>query len=174
MATEEQPGGASQVEVARLSADVVAAYVSNNTVAQSALPDLIRTVHGALTGVDQPQPAAPAERQKPAVPISRSVQEDYIVCLEDGTRLKMLKRYLRSRYNLTPEEYRRKWGRRHTPPAARTSPARSGSARASAGIRNRPASQGPSRPSLKAAISNGNRTSLAGRLTFSRMSAEAS
>ena len=110
MATEEQPGGASQVEVARLSADVVAAYVSNNTVAQSALPDLIRTVHGALTGVDQPQPAAPAERQKPAVPISRSVQEDYIVCLEDGTRLKMLKRYLRSRYNLTPEEYRRKWG----------------------------------------------------------------
>ena len=110
MAIEDELGGPSQAEVARLSADVVAAYVSNNTVAQSALPDLIRTVHNALTGVEQSQTQAPAERQRPAVPISRSVQDDYIVCLEDGARLKMLKRYLRSRYNLSPEEYRRKWG----------------------------------------------------------------
>jgi len=110
MAMENESAGASATEVARLSADVVAAYVSNNTVAQSALPELIRTVHTALTGVEQPAATAPAERQKPAVPVSRSVQDDYIVCLEDGARLKMLKRYLRSRYNLSPEEYRRKWG----------------------------------------------------------------
>lgn len=110
MAIEHELDGPSQAEVARLSADVVAAYVSNNTIAQSALPDLIRVIHSALVGVEQPQAQAPAERQKPAVPISRSVQDDYIVCLEDGARLKMLKRYLRSRYNLSPEEYRRKWG----------------------------------------------------------------
>ena len=104
--------GLSRTDIARMSADVVSAYVANNSVPQMAVPDLIRTVHDALSGLDKAPapPAAPAERQKPAVPISRSVQDDYIVCLEDGAQLKMLKRYLRSRYNLSPEEYRRKWG----------------------------------------------------------------
>jgi predicted transcriptional regulator len=103
--------GLSKTDIARMSADVVSAYLANNTVPQTAVPDLIRTVHDALSGLDKAPaaPAAPAERQKPAVPISRSVQDDYIVCLEDGAHLKMLKRYLRSRYNLSPEEYRRKW-----------------------------------------------------------------
>ena len=92
------------------SAEIVAAYLSRNTVGPAALPDLIRTVHGSLSGLSGAAAAAPREKQKPAVPISRSVQRDYIVCLEDGTQLKMLKRYLRTRFELSPEEYRRKWG----------------------------------------------------------------
>ncbi|CAN5249157.1 MucR family transcriptional regulator [soil metagenome] len=111
MDSESGSQGVSNAEIARMSADVVAAYVANNAVSVTAVPDLIRTIHGALVGLDKPnQAAAPADRQKPAVPISRSIQDDYIVCLEDGAKLKMLKRYLRSRYNLSPEEYRRKWG----------------------------------------------------------------
>jgi len=93
-----------------LSADIVAAYVGQNTVAQSVIPELIRTVHGALSTLNGGEPLRAAEKAKPAVPVSRSVQHDYIVCLEDGKRLKMLKRYLRSHYNMSPEEYRRKWG----------------------------------------------------------------
>lgn len=98
-------------EILEQGAAIVAAYVSRNQIPPSGLPELIRTVHGALNqlanGAAEPVVAA---RQKPAVPISRSVQHDYIVCLEDGKQLTMLKRYLRARYGLTPEEYRRKWG----------------------------------------------------------------
>ncbi len=95
----------------RLSTEVVASYVMNNSVSANALPELIRSVHASLSNLGRSE-AAPttAERPKPAVPIGRSVQNDYIVCLEDGKRLKMLKRYLRSRYNMTPDEYRRRWG----------------------------------------------------------------
>ena len=98
-------------DVLRLSADIVAAYLAGNTVSQTALPELINSVHAALATLGEtPSPAAPAERPKPAVPISRSVQNDYIVCLEDGKQLKMLKRYLRSRFDMSPEDYRRRWG----------------------------------------------------------------
>jgi predicted transcriptional regulator len=97
-------------ELLRLSADIVAAYVSNNPVQPAGISEIVRQVHDALTGLNHPQAAAPTARQKPAAPISRSVQPDYIVCLEDGAKLKMLKRYLRSRYNMSPEDYRRKWG----------------------------------------------------------------
>jgi predicted transcriptional regulator len=94
----------------RWSADIVAAYLAQNTVSATAIPELIRSVHEALSTLGQaPVPARSTEKQKPAVPISKSINEDYIVCLEDGKRLKMLKRYLRSRYDLSPEEYRRKW-----------------------------------------------------------------
>jgi len=93
-----------------LSADIVAAYVGQNTVAQSIIPELIRTVYGALSTLNDGQPQRAVEKAKPAVPVSRSIQHDYIVCLEDGKRLKMLKRYLGSHYNMSPEEYRRKWG----------------------------------------------------------------
>ncbi len=94
----------------RWSADIVASYVAQNTVAPAAIPELIRSVYDALSNLGQaPVAARPTEKQKPAVPISKSVQDDYIVCLEDGKRLKMLKRYLRSRYDMSPEEYRRKW-----------------------------------------------------------------
>jgi len=112
MDTDAESSGLSRTDIARMSADVVAAYVTHNSVPQTQVGDLIRTIHEALTGLDKaaaPAPA-PAEKQRPAVPVSRSVQDDYIVCLEDGAQLKMLKRYLRSRYNLSPEEYRRKWG----------------------------------------------------------------
>lgn len=97
-------------ELLRLSAEIVAAYVAQNSVQAAAIPDLIRSVHDTLQGLGQPPAARTSERQKPAVPVSRSVHDDYIVCLEDGKKLKMLKRYLRSRYNMSPEEYRRKWG----------------------------------------------------------------
>jgi len=102
---------ANRSDLLRLSADIVSAYVGQNHVAQGALPDLVQDVFGALNGLSgAPEPAAPVERQRPAAPISRSVHQDYIICLEDGKRLKMLKRYLRSRFDMSPEEYRRKWG----------------------------------------------------------------
>ena len=101
---------ASHEERLRWSADIVSAYVAQNTLPATSIPELIRTIYVALGGLGAPTAAPSAEKQKPAVPVSRSVQQDYIVCLEDGKQLKMLKRYLRSRYNMTPEDYRRKWG----------------------------------------------------------------
>ena len=94
-----------------LAADIVSAYVSNNTVPSSDLPNLIGEVYAALqrtsSGVaPEPQP----EPLKPAVPVKKSVTPDYIVCLEDGKKFKSLKRHLRTQYNMTPEEYREKWG----------------------------------------------------------------
>jgi predicted transcriptional regulator len=111
MSVEVDATGPGQSDVRRLSADIVAAYVSRNAITAQAIEDLISLVHRALIRLGAPEgPGKPAQRQRPAVPISRSVRADYIVCLEDGKKLKMLKRYLRSRFDLTPEEYRRKWG----------------------------------------------------------------
>ena len=94
-----------------LSSEIVAAYVAQNTVPAASLPELIQSVHATLQGLASPAPVAAApEKRKPAVPISRSIHNDYLVCLEDGKQLKMLKRYLRSRYNLSPDDYRRRWG----------------------------------------------------------------
>lgn len=111
MADRDTGTGGLDQELLGQGAVIVAAYVSRNSVPPAALPDLIRTIHGALKGLsgEQPGPAAPPAKQKPAVPVSRSVQHDYIVCLEDGKQLTMLKRYLRARYGLSPEDYRRKW-----------------------------------------------------------------
>jgi predicted transcriptional regulator len=103
----ESPSGE---EILRLGAGIVAAYVSRNPVSTDAVPEIIRTVHQTLEQLTRGAPVQAEQRPKPAVPISRSVQHDYIVCLEDGKRLKMLKRYLRSRYNMSPDEYRRRWG----------------------------------------------------------------
>jgi len=103
--------GPSGEDLMRLGAGIVSAYVSRNAVTAEAVPDIIRTVHQALTQLTGAAPAPQSEeRPKPAVPIGRSVQHDYIVCLEDGKKLKMLKRYLRSRYNMSPDDYRRRWG----------------------------------------------------------------
>lgn len=111
MVNENEANEAREQTLLRLSAEVVAAYVSQNPVQAQAVPELIRTVHQALGGLTgEKPPAQPAERQRPAVPVSRSVQQDYIVCLEDGKKLKMLKRYLRAKFDMSPEEYRRKWG----------------------------------------------------------------
>ena len=91
-----------------LTADIVAAHVSNNSVGLADLPDLISRVHGALAGLGTPV-EAPVEEQKPAVSIRSSVKPDYIVCLEDGKKLKMLRRHLMTHYGMTPEDYRAKW-----------------------------------------------------------------
>ena len=92
-----------------LTADIVAAHVSNNSVAVNDLPNLIQNVHGALTGISARQ-SAPEAKPEPRVPIRSSVKPDFIVCLEDGKKLKMLKRHLMTHYNMTPDEYRQKWG----------------------------------------------------------------
>lgn len=110
MSVGPEPQGPSGGDLLRLGSGIVAAFVSRNPVPADAVPEIIRTVHQALTGVSRGAPAAPEERPRPAVPIARSIQQDFIVCLEDGKKLKMLKRYLRSRYDLSPEEYRRRWG----------------------------------------------------------------
>jgi predicted transcriptional regulator len=89
---------------------IVGAYVGNNPIAASEVSGMIRIVHSALAGLSNPGTETGVTSQKPAVPIKRSVNPDHIVCLEDGAKLKMLKRYLRARYKLTPEEYRSKWG----------------------------------------------------------------
>jgi predicted transcriptional regulator len=91
-----------------LTADIVSAHVSNNSVAVNDLPDLIRNIHGALTQLGTPA-SEPEIRQEPAVSVRASIKPDYLVCLEDGKKLKMLKRHLMTHYNLTPEQYRAKW-----------------------------------------------------------------
>lgn len=93
-----------------LTANIVSAYVSNNSVPTSEIPNLISQVHSALKRVSGGQVAAPAEPLKPAVPVKRSVTPDYLVCLEDGKKFKSLKRHLRTQYNMTPDQYREKWG----------------------------------------------------------------
>lgn len=92
-----------------LTSDIVAAHVSNNDVAVADLPGLITNVYSALAGLGEAAPVI-ENKPEPAVSIRASVKPDYIVCLEDGKKLKMLKRYLRTNYNMTPEEYRARWG----------------------------------------------------------------
>jgi predicted transcriptional regulator len=91
-----------------LTADIVSAHVSNNSVAVNDLPTLIQNVHNALNGLGGRQPAAQT-RPEPAVSVRSSVKPDYIVCLEDGKKLKMLKRHLMTHYQMTPDQYRQKW-----------------------------------------------------------------
>lgn len=93
----------------RMVVDVVAAYLSNNQVATSQIPEVINSVFNSLDSLENNQPEAPVESQKPATSIRKSVTPEYIICLEDGKKLKMLKRHLRTNYNMTPEEYRTKW-----------------------------------------------------------------
>lgn len=93
-----------------LAADIVSAYVSNNSVPASDLPALIAQIHGALTHLGGSAQEEPSEPQKPAVSVKKSIAPDYIICLEDGKKFKSLKRHLRTQYNLSPEQYREKWG----------------------------------------------------------------
>lgn len=97
-------------ELVALTADVVSAYVSKNVVAAADLPGLIGEVHAALNRAAAKGVSAPREELKPAVPINKSVTREYIICLEDGKKFKSLKRHLRTHYDLSPEEYREKWG----------------------------------------------------------------
>ncbi|MET0314246.1 MAG: MucR family transcriptional regulator [Hansschlegelia sp.] len=93
-----------------LAAEIVSAYVSNNSVSTADLPSLINEVHAALSRVSTGVAEPVAEAPKPAVPVKKSVNSDFIVCLEDGKKFKSLKRHLRTQYNMSPEEYREKWG----------------------------------------------------------------
>jgi predicted transcriptional regulator len=95
-------------EIIEITAGLVAAYVSGNAVAAADVPGLIRSVHAALAGVGGEAEAA-AVGKEPAVPVRRSITPDYLVCLEDGRKFKSLKRHLRTRYDLSPEQYRAKW-----------------------------------------------------------------
>lgn len=108
--TSENQVQESTESVLSMAANIVSAYVSHNALPAGQIPELIQTVFKSLTDVNAPASDAPQETPKPPVPIRRSVNPDYIVCLEDGKKLKMLKRHLRTTYNLSPEEYRAKWG----------------------------------------------------------------
>lgn len=92
-----------------LTADIVIAHVSNNKLAQAELPQLISAVHSALSAIGANTPIEPESPKEPAVPVRSSIKPDYLVCLEDGKKMKMLKRHLKVHYGLSPAEYRKKW-----------------------------------------------------------------
>ena len=98
----------SRAEALQLASEIVSAYVSNNAISATELPNMIRDVHQILTELGSNTNSS-ANNQEPAIAIKKSITPDYLICLEDGKKLKMLKRYLRSRYDMTPEEYRAKW-----------------------------------------------------------------
>lgn len=103
--------GKGQDLLVELTADIVAAYVSNHVVQVADLTTLISDVHAALSNTSSPAPVVTAvEKPKPPVPIKKSIEDDYLICLEDGQKFKSLKRHLMTHYNMTPEEYREKWG----------------------------------------------------------------
>ncbi|MCP5369014.1 MAG: MucR family transcriptional regulator [Hyphomicrobiales bacterium] len=107
--SDEITENVSREDLLRMAVDIVAAYVSQNNVTSAQIPDVISTVFGALETLSSDDTATRKESAKPAVPVRRSVTDDYIVCLEDGKKLKMLKRHLRTNYGMSPEEYRLKW-----------------------------------------------------------------
>jgi predicted transcriptional regulator len=109
MAESAVPKMATQ-ELLRMTADVVAAYVSNNTLPTTQMAEVINAVFGSLRGLETQTAEPPPEPLKPAVPPRRSITPDYLICLEDGKRLKMLKRHLRTTYSMSPDEYRVRWG----------------------------------------------------------------
>ena len=106
--SDEIMDAVDQEELLRMTTDVVASYLSHNSMPADNVPDLIHSVHTAMkevSGIEMKQES----KSKPAVSVAKSISDDYIVCLEDGKKLKMLKRYLRSQYNMSPDDYRRKW-----------------------------------------------------------------
>ncbi|KPF85250.1 transcriptional regulator [alpha proteobacterium AAP38] len=107
---EQQGNEVLTGDLLRMTAEIVSAYVGQNTLPTQQLPEVINAVYVTLTGLQGVPAEVPQEPMRPAVPIKKSVTPEYIVCLEDGKKLKMLKRHLRSTYDMTPEEYRAKWG----------------------------------------------------------------
>ncbi len=103
-------------ELLELTAEIVSSHVSNNSIPVQDLPALIKDVHTTLINLSKEAANAAEETPEPAVPVKKSITNDYIICLEDGKKLKMLKRHLKSAYNMTPEEYRAKWGLPHDYP----------------------------------------------------------
>ena len=109
MTYQAQAKGADP-DMLQMTTQVVAAFVANNMIASGQIQDVIKTVYSTLSGLSGADSGARAGGQAPAVSVKKSIAPDYIICLEDGRRLKMLKRHLRTTYNLTPDEYRTKWG----------------------------------------------------------------
>ncbi len=99
-----------KTEITGMTADIVSAYVSNNAIATADIPNLIQSVFRALAGVSTTAEAVEATPREPAVPVRRSITPDFLICLEDGRKFKSLKRHLRTKYNMSPDEYRAKWG----------------------------------------------------------------
>ncbi len=110
MRDDDELDVAKEGDAMRMTTDIVASFVANNKVSSDELTELIRSVHRTLSGLSGPVADKIPERPKPAAPINKSVQHDFIICLEDGKKLKMLKRYLRSTYGMSPDEYRKRWG----------------------------------------------------------------
>ena len=108
--TEEIDQTVASNDLLRMSVEIVSAYVSNNSIAATQVPEVISTVYGALNSINGQTVNESAESQKPAISVRRSINPDHIVCLEDGKKLKMLKRHLRAAYGMSPNEYRAKWG----------------------------------------------------------------
>jgi predicted transcriptional regulator len=103
-------------QLLELMAQIVAAHVGHNEVTPDTLPELMRSVHASLAGTQKPPAESAAEKQQPAVSVKKSVFPDFIICLEDGKKMKMLKRHIQTRYGLTPGQYREKWGLPHDYP----------------------------------------------------------
>ena len=107
---DDQNMSKSSASVLHMASEIVSAYVSHNALPAAHIPELIQTVYKSLSDMEQSQGDATKEPLKPAVPIRRSITPEHIICLEDGKKLKMLKRHLRTTYNMTPDDYRKKWG----------------------------------------------------------------
>lgn len=107
---DERPKNISTKCLLSMASEIVSAYVSNNAIPAANIPDLIQTVYKSLSAMEQGTGDSSRDTLKPAVPIRRSLTPEYIICLEDGKKLKMLKRHLRTTYNMTPDQYRSKWG----------------------------------------------------------------
>jgi predicted transcriptional regulator len=110
MRDESNSGHVSTEALLEITTEIVSSYVGNNAITADSLPDLIRSIYKTVGSLGEAENEKLAEKAKPAVPIGRSITDDYIICLEDGKKLKMLKRYLRSNFGLSPEEYRKRWG----------------------------------------------------------------
>ena len=139
----------SDTDVLGLTAKIISAHVGNNQVAADALPQLIQSVHHSLATAGTAEPAPALAPLTPAVPIRRSVFPDHIVCLEDGKKLKMLKRHLQTRYGMTPQQYRQRWGLPADYPMVAPSYASHRSSLAKqAGLGRKPGSSAPKRMHL--------------------------
>jgi predicted transcriptional regulator len=108
--TQDVSDNLPHTDVLQMTTQVVAAYVGHNSVVEAQIPEVIKSVYASLAGLNGHTELAAKAKQKPAVPIKKSITPDYLICLEDGKKLKMLKRHLRTAYGLSPEDYRAKWG----------------------------------------------------------------
>jgi predicted transcriptional regulator len=107
---QEVPDNLPHSDLMQITTQVVAAYVGHNSVGEAQIPEVIKSVYASLAALNGHTEAVAKAKQKPAVPIKRSITDEYLICLEDGKKLKMLKRHLRTAYDLSPEDYRARWG----------------------------------------------------------------